>query len=907
MTVLRKIMDGWRGLFSKEEAEREMDEELREYLESATREKVRAGMSREQAQRAARVEFGGVENVKEEIRAVSWETFVEGLWRDLRFGCRLLASSPMFAAAAILSLALGIGANTAIFELINAVRLRTLPVNNPQEIVRIAIDKRRGVGGTFTNRYSDLTYAIWERIRAEQQGFLGVFAWAPNAFNISPGGEVHNVEGIFVSGEFFETLEVQPELGRLLTTADDQKGCPSRGVVISHAFWHREYGGDRSVIGRKITLIRQPFEIVGVAQASFYGVEVGRSFDVAAPLCAEPVMVGEYSVLGSRTGWWLSVMGRLKPGWTLERANTQLRAASPQIFDAAAPVGIDAGLIKNFLAFQLKAIPAQGGISRLREEFENPLWLLLALAGFVLLIASANLANLMLARASAREREMGLRLALGAGRARLVRQLLAESLLLATGGAVLGAAIARILGRVLVVSLSTESEHLFLDFRMDWRIFAFTMGLAALACALFGLVPALRATRVSPGITLKEAARGMTEGRSRFGFRRALVVAQIALSLVLVVGAFLFARSLRNISSVDAGFRQDGIVFTDIDFRLLKLEGDRRREFSRDLLQRIRQLPGVDAAAMVTIVPLSGNGMVHDIRLNDSDSTGSDDSTASFNDVSPGFFATMNTRLLEGRDFTERDAPGAPIVAIVNESFARKFAEGRNAVGTTFRVGRLGKMSSFYQIVGVAQDAKYYDLRETPQPTVYTSLAQKKEPDSDAQIVVRSNAPVGVLFNGIKGVADQAHPGMDMAFFTFHKMIQDGLLRERLMAKLSGFFGLLAVTLAIVGLYGVISYMVVRRRNEIGIRMALGANRTRVITMVMREALLLAGIGIPIGIGLALAAGKTAAAMLYGLKPWDAVTLGLAVCVLALVAASASFLPALRAARLEPMAALRDE
>jgi predicted permease len=647
---------------------------------------------------------------------------------------------------------------------------------------------------------------------------------------------------------------------------------------------------------------------VGVTQPGFFGVEVGRAFSIAAPLCSEPVMTGEYSMLASRTGWWLSVMGRLKPGWTMEQANAQLRAVSSQIFEAAAPTAIDAGQIKKFLAFRLNGVPARGGISALREESETSLWLLLALAGAVLLIASANLANLMLARASAREREMGLRLALGAGRSRLIRQLLAESLLLAAVGAAVGVAIARVLSRLLIASMNTQRESLFLDFTMDWRIFVFTMGLAVLACALFGLVPALRATRVSPGVTLKEAAWGMTEGRTGFGFRRALVVAQMALSLVLVVGALLFMRSLQNITSVDAGFRQDGIVFSDIDFSELKLAGGRRTAFANELLQRIRAIPGVDAAAMVTIVPLSGNGIVHDIRLNEGGAkTGDDESTANCNDVSPGFFDTTHTHLLEGRDFTDRDVAGAPLAAIVNESFVRKFINGGNALSTTFRVAKLGKVLDFYQIVGVAQDAKYYDLREAPQPTVYTAITQNDHPDTDAQFLVRSKLPTGSVISSIKGAASEMHPGLVIAFLTFHKMIEDGLVRERLMARLSGFFGLLAVLLAIIGLYGVISYMVVRRRNEIGIRMALGANRTRVIRLVMREALLLVGLGLPIGVGLALAAGKGAASMQYGLRPWDALTIGVAASTLALIAVFASFFPALRAARLEPMAALRDE
>jgi len=353
MALLRNLLHGLRGLFRKDLVEREMDEELREYLDAAVNEKMRQGMSRTDALRAARIEMGGVENVKEKVRAVSWETFVEGLWQDLRFGARLLASSPMFTAAAILSLALGIGANTAIFQLLDAIRLRALPVKNPHEIAAVQIAERNGATGDFVTRYPELTNPMWEQIRAQQQGFQGIFAWGPTSFNISPGGEVHSIQGMWVSGEFFGVLGVEPERGRLLSTADDRPGCASSAVVISNSFWQREYGGSHSAIGKTLLLEKHPLEIVGVTPASFYGVEVGRDFDVAVPLCAEPVIRGEDSVLNHRDGWWLTVLGRLKPGWTVEKASAQLRAVSPGIFEATAPGNFDAEATKHFLGYKL--------------------------------------------------------------------------------------------------------------------------------------------------------------------------------------------------------------------------------------------------------------------------------------------------------------------------------------------------------------------------------------------------------------------------------------------------------------------------------------------------------------------------------------------------------------------------
>jgi predicted permease len=907
MALLKNFTAGLRGLVQKDRVEREMDEELEEYLDAATQEKMREGMTRTEAARAARIEMGGVEVVKENVRSASWESHIETVWSDLRFGARLLRLNPMFAAAAILSLALGIGANTAIFQLIDAVRLRTLPVKNAQEIARVAIDHRNGASGNFSSRYPDVTYAMWEQIHAQQQGFSKLFAWGPNLFNVAPGGEVHNVQGLWVSGEFFETLGVEPVLGRLFTAEDDQPGCGSPGATISYSFWQREYGGERSVLGRTLTVNRHPFPIIGVTPADFYGVEVGRYFDVAVPLCAEPIINGEDSHLKNRSGWWLSVMGRLKPGWTIERAAAQLRAISPGLFEAALPPEFNAEYAKHFLQYKLGVFPADSGLSHLRKDYERPLWLLLALAGLVLLIASANLANLMLARASAREKEMAMRMAVGAGRGRLIRQLLAESLLLAVIGAALGTLLARSLSRVLVASLSTQNDPLFVELGTDWRVLGFTTGLAVLTCILFGLAPALRATSVAPGLALKESGRGSTQGRSRFALRRILVVSQIALSFTLLVGALLFARSLNNLAGLDAGFRQSGILVTDIDFTPLNLAKEARVAFSSDLLKRVRTIPGVNAAAIAAVVPLSGNGINQDIFWGDAGEPEGDAPVATINRVSPGFFETLQTRMLNGRDFDEHDAANSPKVAIVNETFAKKFANGASPVGMKFRIRSLGAISIPYEIVGLVKDTKYAELREDFQPIAYLAIAQYSHPDTDAQILMRSSAPLLNLMSAVKGTASAVNPNMDISFVTFHKMIEEGLLRDRLMARLSGFFGLLAVVLAVVGLYGVISYMVARRRNEIAIRVALGARRESIVRLVMGEAGALLAVGLVIGAALALAGGKAAASMLFGLKPWDVTTFALALVLLAVVAAAASLLPATRAARSDPMEALRQE
>src|SRR5208282_2617440 len=569
-----------RRFLHREGWETERAREIEAHIEIETEENIARGMSPREARDAAHRKFGNVTIVREEIYRMNSLGILETLWQDLRYAARLLRLNPGFAAAAILSLALGIGANTALFQLLNAVRLRTLPVKNPQELVRVNIDHRNGATGSFMSRYPDLTFPMWEQIRDHQQAFSGIFAWGPVRLNLARGGEVRNAEGLWVNGEFFNVLGVEPLMGRLFTSADDQRGCgTSSGAVISYSFWQREFGGEAGVLGRTVSLEGQPFSVIGVTPAAFFGVEVGHNYDVAVPLCTEPILRGEDSILDRRDGWWLTLGGRLKPDWNLGKASAQLGAISPGIFQATLPARFDSDDAKHYLGYQLGAFPGDTGVSELRKDYEHPLWLLLGLAGLVLLIACANLANLMLARASAREREMGVRLVVGATRARLVRQLLAESLLLTAIGAVAGAVLAQFLSRYLVAFLSTPDNPLFVDLATDWRVLGFTAGLAVLTCLLFGLTPALRATQIAPGEALKSGARGMTAGRERFGVRRVLVSTQVALTLVLLVGALLFSRSLRNLVTMDPGFRQEGILVADVDFTALKTPRDRRVEY----------------------------------------------------------------------------------------------------------------------------------------------------------------------------------------------------------------------------------------------------------------------------------------------------------------------------------------
>ncbi len=896
-------------LFRRRKRDEELDEEVQAHLRLAAEEHIAQGESAEQARASALREFGNVGLIKDVTRETWGWTWLEALAQDVRYGARQLRRTPGFTAVAVLTLALGIGANTAIFQLLDAVRLRMLPVERPQELAEIKLTNAHGRMGSFFNWHPMLTNAIWERIRDNHQPFSGVFAWAPDSFNLAPRGEVHLVRGVWVSGNFFSVLGVRPVLGRVFTTADDVRGCSDSGAVVSYAFWQRELGGEASAIGGKLTIDYHPIEVLGATPASFAGLDVGHSFDVALPICSQPILGGEDNYLDTRYDWWLTVMGRLKPGWTLEKATAYLGSISPGIFEATLPPGYDADHIKKYRAFKLAAYPAGNGVSSLRESASGPLVLLLAITGLVLLIACANLANLMLARASTRERELAVRLALGASRRRLIRQLLAESLLLALAGGGAGLLLAGTLAKFLVSFLSTRGHQVFLNLNPDWPIFAFVAMVAMLATVLFGLIPALRVTRLASGEAMKAVGRGLTADRQRLRLRRVLVISQVAISLVLLVGAILFTRSLSNLLTVDPGFQRTGILITNLDFTQLHL-GTRHTGFKHDLLERIRSTPGVDSAAEAAIVPTSGSSINREVWVG-----GSDPSRAKspwFNFVSPEFFKTMGTPLLAGRDFNELDTPTSPKVAIVNEAFARQFANGTNPVGKRiWQKAVLGKSQAEYEIVGLVKNTKYQDLREDYPPLVYVPMAQLDDCRGDCldtdTILIRSSVPPTELTPRVKQTVAQLSPDISIEFNTLKNMIDDELLQERLMATLSGFFGFLAALLATLGLYGVMSYAVIRRTNEIGIRMALGAGRREIVGMIMRESTLLLAAGLCAGVPLSVASSRAARSMLFGLKSYDPLTLVIAAMSLAVVAVAASFVPARRASKVDPMVALRYE
>jgi predicted permease len=829
---------------------------------------------------------------------------LESFWQDVRFGARILRRSPAFALVALLSLALGIGANAALFQLLDVVRLRTLPVSNPQEIVEVRFAPGTSRSGAFISSRAMLTNPLWEEIRASQQSLTDVFAYGNAPFDLSSGGESRIAQGLFVSGAYFRALEGRPTAGRLLDERDDVRGCAAPGAVVSHAFWQREFGGSHDVVGRELRLDGRVVPIVGVVARGFSTVDVGRRIDVFVPICSRPLIKTAQPGLDQRDVWWLAAFGRLKPGVSIEQATAELKAKSPAMMAATLPATYAAVDSKNYLAAPLQAFDAATGVSGLRTRYATSLTVLLSIAGLVLLIACANLANLMLARASARAREIAVRLAIGASRARVFRQLIAESLLLAGIGGLSGVGLALVLSRVLVSILTSDGGPWTLDLALDWRLVGFTLALAIVTCVCFGAAPAVRATRTPPGTVMKLGGRGLTADRGRFLLRRILVVGQVAVSLVLVVAAMLFVRTLRNLADSDLGFVEDKILVVDLDLRPAGVARDAQLPFQFDLVDRLRALPGVEHAASAAIVPISGSGWNEAIIIDGKVQEEYPDA----NRVSASYFETLSVPVVRGRTFDTRDRAGAPPVAIVNEQFVSKYLPGSSPLGRTFRIQvGPGTPDLTYEVIGVVKNTKNRNLRDDLGPIMYFANTQETDPQPFLSVVLRSRGDVDSLRGTVARAVAGAHPAIAFELQTMSRQVRNALLRERLMAALSGGFAVLAVVLAAVGLYGLLAYGVARRRTEIGIRLALGSTRAGIVRMVVRELALLVPLGVGAGLGLAIWSGRAAGALLYGLQPSDPWTLALGVVALITVAVLASVIPAVRAARLEPTVALREE
>jgi len=878
--------------------------ELEAHLAIETEDNIARGMTPDAAVRAARRKLGNATLVREEIYRMNTVAVIDEIWQDLKYGLRGLRLNPGFAVVAILSLALGIGANTAIFELIDAVRLRTLPVANPQNIAIVQLKSTQGRRGSINSFYAALTHPIWERLRDAEHPQIDLFGWAPATFDLSESGRSRLTDGgVWASGRYFSVLGVRPAAGRLFTADDDRRGCAPT-AVISHAFWRRVFGGDPAVVGRPLTLNRHRVEIVGVAEAGFPGLEVGRSFDLAVPICAEPVL--EADVLDNGTAWWITVMGRLASGASIDAVSARLSALSPGIFERV-PANYPPESVERYKALSLGADRADRGVSMLREDYGDSLWMLLAIAGVVLLIASANLANLLMARASARRREIAVRLAIGASRARVVRQLLAESALLAAIGASLGAAVAGSLGGALATFIGNDASPVVLSLDLNWRVLAFIAVTSALCTALFGLAPAVRSTRVVAGEALHRGGRGLTTDRARFAARQALVVCQLALSLALVVCAFQFVQTFRALAALGPGFSERGILEVALDFKSLALPTERRLPFRLDVLDHIRAVPGVAHAADVNVLPVSGASWTNAVWLDGAERD--PDRVSKFNWVSSGYFSTIGVPLLAGRDFDEqRDRPRSAKVAIVNETFARRLLREGNPLGQAFWVERTPSTpQTRYEVIGVVKDTRYAALRGGFPPIAYLSGVQQARVLDWARFLVRSDRPTADVVAAVERAIAGVNPDIVVSFESLGTRIRESLRREQLMAALSGCFGALAALLATIGLYGVLSYTVARRRHEIGIRMALGASRRDIVAMVLREAGWLVVVGVGLGAVLAVAASRASRTLLFGVTPGDPVSLVLAAACFGLVAALASTLPAVAASRLQPTVAVREE
>jgi predicted permease len=886
----------------------QLDDELAFHVAERTDELVAGGMTAKEARREALRRFGNYTLQKERTRDMDIAQVTESVLNDLRYGLRQLRSSPGFTTVAVLSLALGIGANTAIFQLIDALRLRSLPVRDAWQLAAIDAVPDFFTSGWYQARNRAFTYAQFEQIRKHQQAFTGVLAFGDRRFNLSRGGESRYAEGLYVTANYFELLGAAPLLGRGFAKDADRPECTDAGAVLSYSFWQREYGGDAAVLGRTITLDGRGFPIVGVMPKGFAGLEPDRRFDVAVPLCVDTLLAADPRGrrMFLRHAWWLTPIGRLKPGWTVERAAAHLRDLSPTIFRETVPENYRPEGVKKYLANKLTVVSASAGVWSLRREYENPLWILLATTGLVLLIACANLANLLLARASVREREFAVRQALGASRPRLIGQLLSESMLLAVFGGVLGAWIAQALSRAMVTFLDNGTNTLHIAAGIDWRVFGFTAILAVITCLLFGLAPAIRATRTVPANAMR-GGRGTAGSAERNGLRRALVVSQIALSLILLVGALLFGRSLRNLLTTETGIVSDGVLVASVDTQLPRIQPERRGIVFEQLEDRIRTQPGVISAAAIWFSPFSGSRWNQDVE-GDGKEAAAGKKEVWLNRITPGYFRTMGTPLLAGRDFERRDDLKSPNVAIVNEVFAKRVFNGANPVGRTFRVeGDAKEADKVYQIVGLVKNTKYLELREEFHAIAFFPFNQEPDTPESLSFMVRTSGPINDVMATVRKQVSEVHSELLVEFRVLDFEARQSVLRERLMANLSGGFGILAGLLSALGLYGVMSYMVARRRSEIGIRMAMGAERHDILGLVFREAGRLVTAGLAIGLAFSFGLSRYAESLLFGLEPNDAVTLAAACAVLCVTAMIATLVPARRAVGLDPAVALREE
>jgi predicted permease len=884
-----------RSLVSGTSLDRELDEELRDHIERQTEANIASGMNPADARTMAVRALSGVEQRKEECRDARGISPIENLLRDLRLAIRQLRKQPGFTLTAVASLALGIGANTAIFQLLNALSLRTLPVRAPHELVEMRLTGD-GRAGRHTGRNRQISLPQYDELLVRQQAFSSLLAFGDTRFNLSTTGEVQYVDGIWVSGNFFDTLGVTPAIGRLIGPADDVKGCGAV-AVISYALWQSRFGGRADIVGQTVPGPGTAVPIIGVTSPEFFGVEVGRQFSVAMPNCV--------SGNTRRDHWWLAAIGRLKPGWTAPQAQAHLQGILPEVQRAAMP-DFRSDWRAEYEKMTVQVVDASAGVSPLRRSYARPLWVLMAVAGLVLLIASVNLANLLLARATARRQEFAIRLAIGGTRGRVLQQVLTESLLLAALGSIAALGVAFAVSQSIPPLISTVVDRVHLDLSMDWRVFAFTAAAGLGTALVFGLAPALRLARTPVVSGGRNAAAN--EGAR---LRRWLVAAQIAVTLVLLFGGLLFLRTFRNLSMQELGFGERGVVIANIFFLEASQPPAKRSDTFRELDSRLRAMPGVVSIAEAYTTPLGGSFSDTDIEI-DHKFVGN----AYVNRVSPGYFATLGTRILSGRDFDARDTRGSTAVAIVTQSFSDAYLKGAG-VGAHFKIPddrdgaspqHAGKHpGTEYEVVGVIADTKYMDIREVQPRILFTPSAQIPDPPSlTRRYVIRAGAAPAQTIAAISSTVAAFDPTATIRYAMLDTQVSEAMLQERLMARLSAIFGGVALLLAIVGLYGVVSYSVASRRAEIGVRVALGASRPRILSMILGDVGRIMAIGVVAGGVLALAAGRGIGSLLFGLQPDDVATFVMAAGVLLVAGFLSAAWPARRAAGIDPVSALRE-
>ncbi len=840
--------------------------------------------------------------------------------QDLKYGLRMLVKAPGFTAVAVLTLALGIGANTAIFTLINAVLLKSLPVEKPEELLLFGEGRMAGTsvidGIPRPGPWELISYPLYLEYRDDNKVFTGVCAFQSTDNRLSVrmegvgnGEPAEQAFGKVVSGNYFSVLGVKAALGRTLMPEDDTAEGAHAVAVISYGYWQRRFSRDASIVGRTIVINGTPFILVGVTAPGFFGETLESApADIWLPITMQPQVMLERSRLEKRNNFWLHVIGRLRPGVTKQQAQAAVTTHFQQFLIQLAGSAISPEDRRDVLTVRIDLTPGGKGVSQLRHRYSEPLKVLMALVGLVLLIACANIANLQLARSTARQKEISMRCALGASRARMIRQLLTESVLLAALGGVVGLLFAA-WGTGLLVSLVSHGNYIPLSINPDARILGFTLSVSLLTGILFGLAPALRAARIDLTTTLKEGARGVVGYGSHFSLTKALVVLQVALCLLMLVGGGLFVRTLQKLESQDLGFNRENVLLVDINPRIAGYKAEQLPSLYRQLLDRVGAIPGVKSASLALYGLVSGTTRGESISVQGYTPRPREYNSAQLNIVGPRYFETVGMTLLAGRGIGPEDTETSSKVAVINEALAHYYFGNQNPIGKRLGLGGT-KHAADLEVVGLVKDAKYNDLREKSPPMFFVSVFQNPEYMHDLEVRTAGNSTAAAA--DIRRTLNDIDSKLTVRqVTTLSQQVDASLNQERLIAQLSSFFGGLALMLACVGLYGVMAYAVTRRTNEIGIRMALGAQRGDVLWMVLRETLALVLIGVGIGIPAALATTRLVSSLisglLFGLRANDPSTIALAALLLVAVAVLAGYIPARRASHVDPMVALRYE